>query len=1167
MSEQLTAQPGRARGKRRGVATVALAVSVALGLVAPPPVEAAPKAPAPVTTAPAAAGPAELKAQAVALVEAMAYPDPDVTPPGKDTRKAEVLLALEASIDAMDGAEPLPGSEEMFDLDVRAAKRLAQLMADPNVDAAVKDAAGQALDLVFSADRLLTTNAVEAASLFGSDPPKEVARNLSRAEAELAKGDDKAAKGMAVDAIRDYAKAWGYVIQAGDAAFAVLDVDGDRLLDQFEKRAGSAPKVADTDGDGLSDGDEIHRTGTDPAHADTDGNGVTDGAEDTDGDGLSHLDEVTFGSDPLLADSDSDGLDDAAERRASTHPLRRDTDADGLGDASELEVGTDPLDPDSDDDGTLDGLEVYTTTAASEDGDVTVDLTGVGDVADSASFLDLGDDTRFQDLPGQMSDAVDIEVGDDFTAARLSFRFDPAQVPNQDYAGLRVMYYDPDARTFLELDSHGVDPAAGIAWADTTHFSTYVLFYIPNWQAVWTTTQQPGRGGPSGTFQNLDVMLTLDSSGSMSWYDPQGYRRTAAKIFIDALLEGDRVGVVDFDGSARMWSPLTSNFEAAKAAVNRVDSSGGTNIGAGVALANKELLANGDPKHLYAQILLTDGEGAYDPRLTQQAKDAGIIIYTIGLGPGIDETLLRTIAVETGGMYFHVSSADDLPQVFRRIGDGGGVDATDNDRDGLPDALETAGIRICTGELIRTDPTKRDTDRDGRTDLDELGQLQQVPAGDCYPAASDPRFADTDDDGLLDADEIGIGTSPTKADTDGDRVDDLREITNDFDPTHRNPDGDQFTDAEELAEGSDPFEINRTGWDRVRAVAAGTVYGEAGSSACAWRLLSCDTVETLEYLGGWILSGLAFVGDIRDLAAALLKLDLGGAVLNAVGLVPLVGDATKIADTVRTFIRSGSGGNVRLARWTVREIDNPTVRNAVLRVLGAGDETMKLYDHLRTSLARSGNDMRKIETALKAGTRLIDDVPLSASQRQNIVSRVNQSWGSNLVKGPRSAAYGVETAVEILGQRGYQVLYVGRPGAIQLTDGTTKTLTSGPDIVAVRNGRTIVVEAKGSINTTTLSSQVLNSTVAGQPLVQNSGRWLRTNPQRYLDMLEKSTVSGHAEAARRLQAVAHNGGSYDAVFIGTGASAQRMGKLDDAAETVSRDAGTTTFITTINPDL
>ncbi len=102
--------------------------------------------------------------------------------------------------------------------------------------------------------------------------------------------------------------------------------------------------LADSDGDGLADVDEI-AGGTDPFDADTDGDGLSDG------------DEVMLGTDPLAPDTDGDGLSDGDEVTLGTDPLVPDTDGDGLSDGDEVALGTDPLDPDSDGDGISDGSD------------------------------------------------------------------------------------------------------------------------------------------------------------------------------------------------------------------------------------------------------------------------------------------------------------------------------------------------------------------------------------------------------------------------------------------------------------------------------------------------------------------------------------------------------------------------------------------------------------------------------------------------------------------------------------------------------------------------------------------------------------------------------------------------------------------------------------------
>lgn len=92
------------------------------------------------------------------------------------------------------------------------------------------------------------------------------------------------------------------------------DPDSDGLTNSEELGLGTDPNNADTDGDGVKDGDEVHRkvagaaAPTDPLKADTDGDGLNDGAE------------VTAGTDPLLADTDGDGFSDAQEVFHGSNP-------------------------------------------------------------------------------------------------------------------------------------------------------------------------------------------------------------------------------------------------------------------------------------------------------------------------------------------------------------------------------------------------------------------------------------------------------------------------------------------------------------------------------------------------------------------------------------------------------------------------------------------------------------------------------------------------------------------------------------------------------------------------------------------------------------------------------------------------------------------------------
>ncbi len=120
-------------------------------------------------------------------------------------------------------------------------------------------------------------------------------------------------------------------------------------------------KLLDSDGDGLSDYDEIHVYHTDPHKADTDGGGIDDGTE------------VKNGTNPLdpkddhLFDGDHDGMPDEWELKNGLNPhdasdANKDPDGDGLTNLQEYQHGTDPHNPDTDGGGVNDGDEVLRGT-------------------------------------------------------------------------------------------------------------------------------------------------------------------------------------------------------------------------------------------------------------------------------------------------------------------------------------------------------------------------------------------------------------------------------------------------------------------------------------------------------------------------------------------------------------------------------------------------------------------------------------------------------------------------------------------------------------------------------------------------------------------------------------------------------------------------------------
>lgn len=211
----------------------------------------------------------------------------------------------------------------------------------------------------------------------------------------------------------------------------------------------------------------------------------------------------------------------------------------------------------------------------------------------------------------------------------------------------------------------------------------------PKWGFRWENIKRTG----------VDIIVAIDVSKSMLAQDIEPSRLERAKRKVSDLvemLEGDRIGLIAFAGTAFVQCPLTLDYGAFKMFLSHLSPDlipvPGTAIGDAIRKATSAF--NRYERSSKALILITDGEDHNSDPLAaaQEAKKMGVKIFAIGIGNDtgapvpnpdgsggfikdrsgnvvlskLNEQLLQKIALETGGAYVRSVTGDvDLTKIYR----------------------------------------------------------------------------------------------------------------------------------------------------------------------------------------------------------------------------------------------------------------------------------------------------------------------------------------------------------------------------------------------------------------------------------------------------------------------------------------------------------------------
>ena len=174
---------------------------------------------------------------------------------------------------------------------------------------------------------------------------------------------------------------------------------------------------------------------------------------------------------------------------------------------------------------------------------------------------------------------------------------------------------------------------SNIKWKQRLLFaSIIILIFAASGPQIGTRLAPLDRKG-------VDLVFAIDVSTSMNAEDVKPNRLEKAKFEISQMirqLKGDRVALIVFAGSSHMYLPLTTDYEAARLFLDKIDTEMIPTQGTALSSALQTGLSafTEDDSKYKVLVLVTDGEDheGQAVELARKAADRGMIIHAVGVG-------------------------------------------------------------------------------------------------------------------------------------------------------------------------------------------------------------------------------------------------------------------------------------------------------------------------------------------------------------------------------------------------------------------------------------------------------------------------------------------------------------------------------------------------------
>lgn len=391
-------------------------------------------------------------------------------------------------------------------------------------------------------------------------------------------------------------------------------------------------------------------------------------------------------------DSDGDGLSDKYEKEVSnTDASKIDTDEDVVGDGAELVSKLNPIEKESKTDGIQDDERKLEYTLSLENIGINITLKGTENI--SGTTVDMYNLNTLNEIQAVASNVYSVKPQGVIDNANISIKYDKNIISNKGLSEKDLAIY------VLDFENNKYVKQESTVNIENSTVTTKVMdlgkFFIADSSKMKDKV-------------STELMFVIDNSGSMypkemvdgsEENDTQFKRVDLSNRIIDKLKGDYKFGAGKFTFEYEELATMTSDKERVKEKINSIktltEKFSGTYIGNALEGGLKQFSSNNSDIRKY-MILLTDGKdtsdvNGYDDKktlsATNEAKNKGVKVFTVGLGTDLDTEVLQNIASQTGGKYYYASSSEVLEDVFELIAADINYSLVDLDKDAKDDYI------------------------------------------------------------------------------------------------------------------------------------------------------------------------------------------------------------------------------------------------------------------------------------------------------------------------------------------------------------------------------------------------------------------------------------------------------------------------------------------------